>query len=278
MASTLCEAVVSDVARRVEPLLVDLRALQPLGTITADKGGGHTAHRIDQVAEDALFDSLRSHDFRGRVFSEESGLVTLGDEGRVLISDPYCNTTLTFRGVRESAVTAYEYTLDGTFLSGAIADLQVSRVLSSIASGMPTVVSLRSPDVRLSVGCSTTTRVQDALVVVSLLKRGRRQALPTALLRELGLLLTVDGGIVAARIAMGEIDGFVDVAFGQPSYEALAYALIPGAGGVVTDDAGLPIDFAGIVEGLLEGKVGRQTVIAASTTDLHEEIVRLVGE
>ncbi|WBC13797.1 hypothetical protein O7600_22125 [Micromonospora sp. WMMA1998] len=260
----------AEIAETVRPALSDAVATTDLGEVTQDKGGGHTAHKVDDVAEQVLFDALRRRGFQGQVFSEEAGLVRLGAEPRMIVCDPYCNTTLTFHGVRESAVAVYEYTVEGEFLSGAIADIQIPRVVWADPHAGAHVSSLGG-DTRAA-ACSSVQRVEDAFLVVSLLKRNRRRNPPLTLLAGPKLLATVDGAIVAARIAVGEVDGFVDHEFGQPSYETLAYELVARAGGTVTDPAGEPIDFGAIVRGLGRGEVRRHRILAIANPHLHRDV------
>lgn len=269
--------IVNTIADSVRPLLADPAELSTLRAVVADKGEGHTAHEIDRFAERILFDVLQRAEFKGAVYSEESGLVRLGDEPRVVICDPYCNTTLTFHGLRESAVAAYEYSIDGDFVGGAIADLQLRRVVwAGPEEPSAQVTELGTARTTRPATCSAVQSVNDAFLVVSLLKRRRRADLPVPLLREVNLLTTVDGAIAAARTALGEVDGFVDHAVGQPSYEILAYELVQRAGGAVADGHGRPIDFAEIVRGLNRGEVRRHTIVAAAGPSLRDDILRLV--
>jgi myo-inositol-1(or 4)-monophosphatase len=275
------------IASAIRPLISDTAQIPELGVITSYKGNGHTAHAIDLKAEEILFEALKRADYDGTVYSEESGLVRMGNQPRIIICDPYCNTTLTFRGFRESAVAVYEFTREGNFTAGAIADLQIPRIVWAEASSggaffTPTDRSGDSgaEEIRdaARARCSEVKRVQDAFITISLLKRNRRESLPTTLLSEASMVTTIDGAIVAARLALGEIDGFVDARIGQPSYEAIAYFLVYKAGGIVTDSTGAPVDFAAIVTALWEGEVTRQTIIAAGNRLLHDEILGKVSD
>ncbi|GAA4702153.1 inositol monophosphatase family protein [Phytohabitans rumicis] len=269
--------IAEKIAESVRPLLVDVRSLPSLGAVVLDKGGGHLAHEIDRVAEDVLFGTLKSAGYAGLVYSEESGLVRLGSEPRFLICDPYCNTSLTFRGVRESAVAVYEYTLAGVFVAGAIADLQIPRVVWADQQTPTSVTHLGFEGATGPARRSSASSVDDAFLVISLLKQKRRAETPMRLFRRAGQVATIDGAIVAVRLAVGEIDGFVDSTIGQPSYEALAYELVRRAGGVVTDGEGADIDFQMIVGGLANAEVRRQTVVAAANRSLHQELLTLLA-
>jgi fructose-1,6-bisphosphatase/inositol monophosphatase family enzyme len=266
------------VVTTIRSLLNDPGRYREAAEVTAEKGDDHTAHKIDNIAEDVLLGELRATGFDGTLFSEEAGLVTFGDADSFIVTDPYCNTTLTFRGVRESAVAVYEYSTAGEFRSGAIADVQIPRVLSATAHTPVTMTYLGGDRHDREVRCSGVDNVGDAFLVVSALKQKRRAGLPAALFAAPKLVTTVDGAIVGLRLAAGDIDGFVDGSYGQPSYEVLAYEMASRAGGVVTDARGTPIDFGGIVRGLGRGEVGRHPVVASANRGLHESILPLLHE
>jgi fructose-1,6-bisphosphatase/inositol monophosphatase family enzyme len=272
VAEAFTAAVVREISDHIRPLLTDMTAMSSLAAVTADKGDGHTAHEIDARAESRLFEILRRTGYSGSIFSEERGLVRLGADDRFMVCDPYCNTTLTFRGVRESAIAAYEFTRAGAFVNGAIADLQIPRMVWAGADGPAMLTSLGLGS-QTAARCSTITDLGTAFVVVSMLKQKRRLRPPMRLLREAGLLTTIDGAIVAVRMAAGEVDAFVDATVGQPLYEVLAYQLVRNAGGTVTDGRGEALDFARIARALADGESGRQTVVAAATAELHGRLM-----
>jgi fructose-1,6-bisphosphatase/inositol monophosphatase family enzyme len=283
--NNLVMTVAHEIESAIRPLIMDARQIPDLSAVTADKGGGHTAHELDRRAEDVLFRILRRVGYSGKVYSEESGLVRLGAEPRLIVCDPYCNTTLTFRGIRESAIAVYEYTLAGQFVAGAIADLQVPRIVWSDSNPGAFVTILRCRgDARLDdlgatkhIHCSEVSSVSSAFLAISMMKRNRREDLPFGLLNDAAMVTTIDGAIVAARLALGEIDGFVDARIGQPSYEALAYVLVTKAGGVVSDTSGAPVDFGSIAIALAEGEVTRHAMVAACNRPLLADILTRIS-
>lgn len=269
----LSRIVVDRILVTVRPRLSSRAYLVAAGSVTKDKGGGHTAHRIDDDAEVALVDALGSEEFDGSLFSEEAHLVKFGESNEFLVSDPYCNTTLTFSGVRESACTAYHLDSHNRLLDGCIGDMQIDRRLYFDGRS---VRVLWSDGSITEAQTSAISEVEDARAVISLLKRSRREYLDLPLARSVGNLLTVDGGIVALRLAVGDLDVFVDHRFGQPSYEALAYWLVEAAGGTVTDGEGEPIVWTDLVGELREGTVRRQTIVAAANATLHASVLALL--
>jgi fructose-1,6-bisphosphatase/inositol monophosphatase family enzyme len=263
--------IIETVAAAVRPNLSDPQYLVRASKVIMNKGEGHLAHMIDELAEQELVRTLEDHGFKGRLFSEEAGVISFGDDSVFLVSDPYCNTSLTFRGIRESAVTLYQFADDYKLIEGAIADMQMPRTLH-ISEGLGELHWTNGS--KVSAACSKIDRLEDAAVVVSLLKPSRRAQINGTLIRNIGNLLTIDGGIVALRICAGELDAFVDALRGQPAYEALAYLLVQTCGGTVTDGSGNPVDWERLVEELQDGQASRQSIVAASTQSLHDEIMQ----
>lgn len=268
---TLAGRVVGGTARLLRDALTSSKYLEEASSVTAEKGGDHLKHRIDEHAEEAIFALLRSDGYQGTVFSEEAGAQRWGDDRRLFVTDPYCNTTLTFHGLRDSAVTGFEIDPTGRLVSAAIADVQLWRTLTF---GEAYGVSLAWEDGRRSFPSpSGRDSLDQALVVMSLLKRKRRHYLRSTIARNCGTLLTVDGGIVALRICVGEVDAFVDHIFGQPAYEAMPYRLVELSGGVVTDGEGRPVPWEEIAAELRTGVVRRQSLVVANSTSLHARIM-----
>ncbi len=282
----LVVSIARTIASAVRPLVSDPAEIPGLGVITAYKGEGHTAHRIDLRAEMVLFEALERAAYAGTVYSEERGLVRLGSQPRIIVCDPYCNTTLTFRGFRESAIAIYEFTQAGGFVAGAIADIQIPRIVwaderpGAYLTFLNAVNDSAEKEARDAeqVRCSEVRDVREAFLTISLLKRSRREFLPVKLFKDAAMVTTIDGAIVAARLALGEIDGFLDPRVGQPSYEALAYVLAAKAGGVVTDADGAPIDFARIAVSLWEGEVTRHSIVAAGNRPLHADLLSRISD
>ncbi|MEH0634157.1 FIG domain-containing protein [Streptomyces bottropensis] len=278
MSNSLAFDIVYEISEAVRPILSDPGKVEDLSGVVEDKGDGHTAHRIDLYAEKILFDVLDRIQYKGTVYSEERGLVKLGNDTRLLVCDPYCNTSLTFRGFRECAVAAYEYSLAGDFVSGAIADLQINRALRAEAENSTRVVYPPKLGTTEAARCSEVRDVEDAFLAISLLKHKRRALLPLSVFQKAALVTTIDGAITAARISLGEIDGFIDASVGQPSYEALAYEMVRRAGGVVSDTEGNSIDFRQIAADLAKGVVRRHPMVVSSNAYLHQEMLSLVQQ
>lgn len=246
------------------------------GKLHKIKSPDHDSLLIDYLSESGLIDILKRQKFTGTLFSEESQIVRFGDGEVFAVSDPYCNTMLTFKGQHDSAFTFFVYSPDNQLLNALIVDLQLPRHIIYTNAAHDTVNVVWEQNISEKSRPSTTSELTKAMVVLASYKRRRRQTLPITLLREAGFLTTVSGGINALRMCVGEIDCFIDVSDGQPAYEALVYQLAETAGCVVTDSQGEKIDWASLIADLRVGKIRRQTIVAAATRDLHSQTLELL--
>lgn len=265
--------VARSVATEVRRVLDDPVLLNDYSGLIGVKGEDNETLRIDTFAESLILANLRESKFDGKLFSEEMGLVDFGPSEGMVVTDPYCNTSLTFRGIRESAITLYYFDANDSLIAGAIVDLQIDRILYFDGGQCRVFHYATSDNPGAEAHVSGVARIQDAFVVASLLKQKRRNDLDADFLRLPKFLSTVDGGIVGLRLALGEVDAFVDHRVGQPAYEALSYIFASILGASVVDPAtGLSIDFAKIVRGLRSNDCSRQRILAASTDLLSTEI------
>ncbi len=125
-----------------------------------------------------------------------------------------------------------------------------------------------------SIHVSQIHRLEDAFVVASLLKKNSRiQIASSEIYNNAKLVHGVDGAIMIGRLAAGNIDAYVDPYKGQPIYEVPCCELILKAGGVVTDANGKRFRLAEIVNSLKKNPKERYKIIAASTSQLHREII-----
>jgi fructose-1,6-bisphosphatase/inositol monophosphatase family enzyme len=275
MPDNLTLRIALQIQREMLPLLVEPERVRQVSDVTMHKTDEHTAHRIDALAEAILQRRLAEDMFLGMCFSEESGWSRFGDGEDVLVCDPYCNTTLTFHGMRESAVAA-SLLRPGSNCQIAVADLQMRRVawLDDGLVRLSTVDGDNLIDTRV-VQLLGAGQLADAFVVISTLKRKRRATVPIGLWRRPRLVTAVDGAINVVRLLAGEVDAFVDPVVGQPLYELMGYEMVRRAGGVVTDVSGNDLTMASLVDALRSDQNGRSTVVASANPVLHAELLEL---
>ena len=213
--------VVATIQRDVLPRIQYLDMTSQLSGVVKDKGDGHLAHAIDDVATELMYLALDDARFVGLLFSEERGWENRGEASdSIMVCDPYCNTSLTFRSFRDAAVAACLTDIDGKFLSCAIADLQIRRIAHADLTGAYLSYEQASGEWTSSaLQVSSTPSLDQAFVVMSMLKRKRRQQFQLEdVFRRAELVHGVDGAIMLLRMAAGDIDAYIDSHGGQPLY------------------------------------------------------------
>jgi fructose-1,6-bisphosphatase/inositol monophosphatase family enzyme len=93
------------------------------------------------------------------------------------------------------------------------------------------------------------------------------------LIDQVGTLHAVDGAIMIARVALGELDAYVDSYIGQPAYELPAIELVRRAGGIVTDESGAELTHERILTVMHSDPASRIKIIAAANRDIHDQIM-----
>lgn len=243
-------------------------------------GEDNDAYRVDLVVDDLLTTVLEEHGIEGRVFSEESGWRRTGtrDDYRI-ICDPFDNSFLSTRSFRDSAVTLSVADHSGQFLCCALGDLATTVVYLADETGPWILEPGSNGEGRRPATTSSVTTLEDAFVIMpAMLRPGREHVLAAgALVSAPRHLLTLDGVVLLGRLAAGYVDAYVDAVVGQQLYEMPCLELVVRAGGIVTDKEGKPFDYGQLVRELERDPDARMTVVAASTHELHDEILSALG-
>lgn len=248
---------------------------QRLGNEGREKEPGHMTYPVDLVANELLFEMAREHDIGSAIFSEESGWQTVGNRPRFkIICDPFCNTSLAISSFRESAVAICMTGSNNEFISCAIADLNVDRVFFADSTGAYVVTHGTAMLNKKRISVSKTKRIEEAFVVMSIMKRERRaQVGNNKVFLQARQFHGLDGAIFFGRLAAGYIDAYLDPLKGQPLYEVPCAQLVLAAGGVVSDSNGVPFELGYLIEALEENVHARYKIVAASTRELHQELL-----
>lgn len=268
---------IASIQQRLLPFLRNQRYLESeLGGIIKRKADGQLTHAIDAFSDKTLFNILRSHNLSCEVYSEESGWRSFGGSPKYqIICDPYCNTLLTLRSFRESAVAVCITDMSAELVACAIGDLQTDRIFYADPSGaFMWELHCDGRWKKSSIHVSSEYKLEDAFVVASLLKRERRiPTISSDFFCRAGIIHAVDGAIMIGRLAAGNIDAYVDPFKGQPIYEVPCCELIVKAGGIVTDVYGSPFSLMDIVKRLKKDPNSRYQLVAACTERLHNSIL-----
>lgn len=250
-----------------------------LAAVVGSHEDDNDAYMVDAMVEDILGDVLRSHGIGGRVFSEESGWRQLGPgDAYTVVCDPFDNSFLSTRSFRDSAVVISIGDGRGRFLYSALGDLATSAVYVADEHGSHVLEEDEGLWRERPATTSSVTRIEDAFVVLPAILRPRR---PLALdvpelVARCKHLITMDGAIFFGRLAAGHVDAYVDVVVGQPVYEVPCLEVVARAGGVVTDAQGEPLGFERMLGMVEDDPKGRTGVVAASTPELHDQIMQVL--
>ena len=278
ITQSISYAIVNRVQEMVLPVLLSHEEYRlDLGTLVGLKSEMHETLRIDLFSDTVLLQSVRDLGLSCAVFTEESGWVNIGQTERYqLVCDPFCNTTLSRRGFRESAVAVAVFDQDDHFLDCSIGDLNTTRVFAANRTGCYVVYPLSSSGratVR-RIHVSSAVDLEEAFVVISAMKRQRRLGLAnSSLFCGAGIVYVVDGAICIGRLARGEIDAYADPYLGQPLYEMPCLEMVKQAGGLVTDLSGETFRARRILQGLRDGSSERFRFVASATPALHQQLL-----
>jgi fructose-1,6-bisphosphatase/inositol monophosphatase family enzyme len=255
----------------LDPSTFEARLARVIGRETDD----NILYQFDLDMEALCIKVLSEFRIGGRLFSEESGWRDLGQGGDFrIVCDPFDNSFLAARGFREASVAITVADRKGGFVCSAIGDLSTNRTYYADADGAFILDSPGRPE-RRPAHPSCVTRIHDAFIVQpAFLRTGREDVLTNNQLVEgARYFLNNDGVILFGRLADGRIDAYVDTVIGQPLYEIPCLMIVARAGGVVTDENGRLFDFKRIIDRMENEPTSRFRVVAASTTELHAEIL-----
>lgn len=237
------------------------------------------AYRVDQLIDELLSQVLDEAGVAGRVFTEESGWRQLGDgDLYTVVCDPFDNSFLSTRSFRDSAVVISIGDAAGRFLVSVVADLATSTVFLADERGAAALEKDEAGWRERPAKTSPVTRIEDAFVILpAILRPGRPDALAVPeLVEKAKHLITMDGAVFFGRLAAGYVDAYVDVVVGQPVYEVPSLEIVRRAGGVVTDVDGEALTFERILRLVEDDPEGRVSVVAASTPELHAELLSVL--
>ncbi len=243
----------------------EVRAGADTGFATSMKGDVDPVTEIDTRAESAIRAVISSHFPEDSVLGEEEG-GSSWDQGRVWIIDPIDGTVNFVHGIPQYAVSVALWE-DGAPLIGIVIDVARSEEFVAI-SGQGAFLN-ESP-----IAVSSTETIANSLLVTGFPYDRREHG--SAYLDVVGDVLKVAQGVRRlgsaaldlAWVACGRFDGYWEHG-GQHGVKpwdiAAGSLLVSEAGGVVTDELGVPNQ--------LETKA-----IVATNGHIHEDLRRIVAE
>ncbi|MCO5190497.1 MAG: hypothetical protein M9928_04750 [Anaerolineae bacterium] len=245
----------------------------------SEENDPNPSYRFDELSNEVLFEVLIKRGLDCYVYSEEEhSWKTIGKNPQYyVICDPFCNSFLTSRTFRDAALAICICDLDGQLVACAIGDLQIDKILFADPTGAYILEYHQGVETINPISVSDVASIDDAFIVTPLLKASRRKFVNSYdFFHRAKIIHGVDGAIMIARLAAGHIDAYLDPIKGQPLYEVPCFEMIVKAGGVVTDEFGEPFNLGQIISRLSEQNHTRFKMVAASTENLHQALLREV--
>lgn len=259
-------------------LLNQFRLETELGKIVNVKEDGNKTFDYDLATNNFLLETLREHDFRGELYSEETRWTKFGDAEEIIVSDPICNSSLLRRGSRNVA-SGVNYFRKNQFIAGALTDFgslticlaDEKRVLRLLLDGESVLVQ----EARVS----GETDVAKAFTAFSLYSDDRRREVlaQSQILEKLPLVMEVVGGQPFwAKLTQGYLDAYLNPFHGTKIYEAVSGEIARRAGAVIRDLEGRELNMGDYLEKLRTEENFRLKFIAAASEELYQKIQALI--
>jgi fructose-1,6-bisphosphatase/inositol monophosphatase family enzyme len=220
-------------------------------------------HLLDEVAQNALVDSLRSRGVSAQLISEE-GNVLVGNGGPTVIADPVDGTTNLARGLRP-AVTCLSVSENGfhsSTLAAVVKDLYTEDIYTAEAGKG---VTLNGCQIQVA----APRQVRSALVSIDISKTPKLDRITPLLNTCRFIRMFGSSASELTLIASGGFDAHVDVRGTVRATDvAAALTILDEAGGTYAVDGVIGGDFTLTKETTME-------LIAASNKPLLDELLAL---
>lgn len=246
---------------------------QTLGQVNQVKQGNNIQYSFDLKLDKLIRRHLEQSGISGRIFSEESGFYSWGQNQYRVVFDPFCNSSLAAKSFREAAVGLSLFAYDYTWLASAIMDYQTGLV-GLAEPGETTFWQIQSQK-QISLELPVPKTLADAWVVFTLENRQERSQLQAAepILRQAGRILVSSGHIHWLKLAAGLIDGYLDPFGGEKLYEMFAAVVAQQAGCIVTDRSGKLFDPAQSLRTFEDNPDFIFSHVSARSEPLHRELL-----
>lgn len=271
----ICLDYVMGIKRKLRPLLFKHKLLERrLGKIVKEKTGEHMQYGFDVLAHDFLVKQLEKKSLNVRLFSEESGWLSIGTgKEYLIIADPFDGSHQATRTFRDVATAICVVDQNYEFKFCAIAEFNTHLLYIADKTGAYVSYTQKLDPLYPSMVQS----LSEAYIILPGMKQKRRQYLcKTRIVSEAKYLLNTDGIVNLGRLAAGYIDAYIDPYIGQPIYEIVYSEIARQAGAVVSDIYGKLFDLPTLIHDLESDSDSRYKIIATCSERLHHEILNIL--
>lgn len=233
-----------------------------------------------QFSFDVELDNLiksRLLDQSMKVFSEESGWFQTTEKPKfICVYDPFCNSSLASRTFREAAMGISIFNIDQEWITSLLLDYQSGII--GIATNERTTFYQSQTMQPLSVAKHTSSKIEDAWVVLTMENLRERSEIErvSELVTKSGRLIISSGHYYWLKLALGQIDAYLDPVGGEHLYEMFAAQVAIKAGCVVTDLKGNPFNPSTMLSQFISDPKYVYYPVAAQTKAIHDEIINKI--
>lgn len=245
-----------------------------LSNVVNKKDDFNVQYDFDLEIDKLIKQKLKTFKIEGQIFSEESDFFTIGREKKYrVIYDPFCNSSLTTRGFHEAAVGISIFKNNFEFITSAILDLQTgivghARKDNAIFYQIQTHKTIKPKHKQVK-------NLDKAWVVASLEKVSERKNIDKIekLFKQSKRLILSSGHIYWLKLALGQIDAYLDPFRGEPLYEMFASTVALKNGCSVTDIEGNNFDPSEELIRFFNSPKQRYYPVAARNVCVHNKLL-----
>lgn len=209
---------------------------------TQVKEGGNIQYNFDVELDKICQQKIKEFGIEGKIFSEESGWIELGEKKYRLVCDPFCNSSLASKTFLDAAIGISIFSYDYEFITSAIMDYQTG-IVGIVEDGKTNFYQIQTKE-KIAFDIPVMDKLEDAWVVIALENRKTRKGIDKArhILDKVKRIIINSGHIYWLRLAEGTIDAYLDPIGGEKLYEMFACTVAQKSGCIVTDLGGEEFD------------------------------------
>jgi fructose-1,6-bisphosphatase/inositol monophosphatase family enzyme len=248
---------------------------ESLASRIKEKETNNIQYNFDLKTDEIFRRNIEKFSISGKIYSEESGWYEWGDLKYEVVIDPFCGSTLASKTFLEAAAGISVFSSDYKFLASGILDYQMG--IAAITNEKETKFFQIQTGKEIEFNLAQKNGLGAARITISLETKERRKKEYIEKVKKIfsdaGMVMIGSGHYFWLKLAMGFVDGYLDISKGQKLYEMFAATVAQKNGCVVTDLAGEEFSAEKYLEIFEKEPNFRLKLVAARNKALHKEIL-----
>lgn len=212
-----------------------------------------------------------------KIFSEESGwFQTSSNPDYICVYDPFCNSSLANRTFREAAMGISIFSIDHKWLISAILDYQNGVIGLANQAGTSFYQAQTLKEISVSKHQSSSLETSWVVLTIENLKERSEVNRVSEILAKSGRIIISSGHYYWLKLALGQVDAYLDPIGGEHLYEMFAAQVAIKAGCVVTDLKGKFFNPSEMLSQFIIDPKYTYYPVSAQNTTLHGEIIKKI--